>query len=180
MYGIVNKAIHELVRSRFGEKRWEVICVKAGFEEEEFIGLKSYPDQLTFDILQACSEELGIPQYDLMVQCGEIWIEHTAASGYENVLNLAGSNMVDFLYNLNIIHSRITNLMPQMRPPVFLVKKEYTTGLLLQYQSERTGMEPLAIGILRGLGRRFGLTVDVKLRGADPDDASFTLFEISW
>jgi guanylate cyclase soluble subunit beta len=168
------------VRNRFGEKRWEIICSKAGFEDEEFIGLKSYPDQVTLDILQACSEELGIPVHNLMELCGETWIEHTAASGYENVLNLAGSNMVDFLYNLNLVHSRISHLMPDMRPPSFKVKKESAKTIQLLYQSDRLGMEPLAVGILRGLGRRFGHSVVVNILGADPDDPASTLFEITW
>lgn len=180
MYGLVNKAIHELVLDGFGEETWEKICSRAGFPDEEFIGLKSYPDQLTLDILQAASQELDLPVSTLMEMCGERWIEHTAANGYENVLNLAGSNFVDFLYNLNVIHSKISNLMPDMRPPDFRVKKEFTTGIELLYHSGRTGMEPLAIGILKGLGRRFGLTVAVRNLGPDPENPSSILFDVNW
>ena len=96
------------------------------------------------------------------------------------MLNLAGNNFVDFLYNLNVIHSKISNLMPEMRPPEFRIKRELTTGIELLYRSDRSGMEPLAIGILKGLGRRFDLTVEVRNLGQDPENPACILFDVNW
>ncbi len=180
MYGLVNKAVQELIVHTHGKETWHSIRKKAGMEEEEFIGLKSYPDQLTYNLIAAGSEELGLPAEKILEMCGEQWISHTAAHGYGNVLNLAGSNMVDFLHNLNVIHSKITNLMPEMKPPVFEIKREFVTRVELLYKSERTGLEPLAVGILKGLGRRFGLDVSVRNLGPDLEFPGFTLFEVNW
>ena len=180
MYGLVNKAIQELVVRNFGEATWTKIREKAGFEDEEFIGLKSYPDSLSYELIGAGSEELGLPVETLLEMCGEMWISHTATHGYENVLNLAGDNMIDFLHHLNIIHSKITHLMPAMRPPVFKIKNEYVTRVELLYQSERKGLEPMAVGILKGLGRRFGLDVSIRTLGPDAENPGFILFDVSW
>ena len=136
MYGLVNKAMQELVTASFGDAAWKEIRREAGFDEEEFVGLKSYPDSLTYDLVRIGSEKLGIPQEALLEKFGEQWISHTAANGYENVLNLGGSNMIDFLHNLNSIHSKITHLMPSMQPPVFRVKNEFVTSIELLYFSE--------------------------------------------
>lgn len=180
MYGLVNKAMQELVTAAFGEETWNDIRKKAGFDEEEFIGLKSYPDSLTYDLLRIGSEKLGVPQEALLEKFGEQWISHTAANGYANVLNLGGSNMIDFLHNLNSIHSKITHLMPSMKPPEFRVKNEYVTRIELLYFSERPGLQPMVTGILRGLGKRFGLEVAIQNLGPDPDFPNNILFEISW
>ena len=37
MYGLVNKAFEELVRSRFGEDTWETIKRNAGVDIEAFV-----------------------------------------------------------------------------------------------------------------------------------------------
>lgn len=180
MYGLVNKAMQELVVSSFGEETWISIRKEAGFEDEEFIGLKSYPDSLTYDLVRIGSERLGVPQEVLLEKFGEQWISHTAANGYDNVLNLGGSNMIDFLHNLNNIHSKITHLMPSMQPPIFKVKNEYVTRIELLYFSERPGLQPMVTGILRGLGRRFGLEVSIQNLGPDPDFPGNILYEITW
>ena len=180
MYGLVNKAMQELVTTTFGEEAWHSIRRQAGFEDEEFIGLKAYPDALTYELVRIGSEQLGVPAETLLEKFGEQWISYTAASGYQNVLDLGGSNMVDFLYNLNELHSKITHLMPSMRPPVFKVKNEFVTRIELLYYSERPGLQPMVTGILKGLGTRFGLMVQVKNLGPDPDFPDNILFEISW
>lgn len=180
MYGLVNKAMQELVTASFGEDTWKEIRREAGFEEEEFIGLKSYPDSLTYDLVRIGSERLGVPQEVLLEKFGEQWISHTAANGYDNVLHLGGNNMIDFLHNLNSIHSKITHLMPAMQPPVFTIKNEYVTRIELLYYSERPGLQPMVTGILRGLGIRFGLEVQIKNLGPDADNPGNILFEISW
>ena len=180
MYGLVNKAMQELVTATYGEETWKEIQKESGFDEEEFIGLKSYPDSLTYELVRIGSERLGVSQEALLEKFGEQWITHTAAHGYENVLNLGGSNMIDFLHNLNTIHSKISHLMPQMQPPIFRVKKEFVTRIELLYFSERPGLQPMVTGILRGLGRRFGLEAQVRNLGPDPDFPDNILFEISW
>jgi len=180
MYGLVNKAMQELVTASFGEDTWNDIRREAGFDEEEFVGLKSYPDSLTYDLVRIGSKKLGIPQEVLLEKFGERWISHTAASGYDNVLNLGGSNMIDFLHNLNSIHSKIAHLMPSMQPPVFRIKNEYVTRIELLYFSDRPGFQPMVTGILRGLGIRFGLEVQIKNLGPDADFPQDILFEISW
>ena len=180
MYGLVNKAIQEKIEKAYGPETWKKIRLQAGFEEEEFIGLKAYPDELSYSLVESASKELNVPAEKLIELVGEEWISHTALNGYENVLNLAGDNMIDFIHNLDTIHNNITNLMPNMRPPKFRIKKEQVTGMLLQYQSEREGMQPMVVGILKGLGKRFGLEVSVKNLGPDPDEARQILFEVSW
>jgi hypothetical protein len=180
MYGLVNKAIQEKIEAAYGPETWKKIRLSVGFEEEEFIGLKAYPDDISYALVTAASAELGVPVDLLLELVGEEWISHTALNGYENVLNLAGNNMIDFIHNLDTIHNNITNLMPSMRPPKFRIKKESVTGMHLLYYSDRQGLQPMVIGILKGLGKRFGHEVSVKNLGPDPEYPDQILFDVNW
>jgi hypothetical protein len=48
MYGLVNQAIEELVRSNHGDAIWEVIKQRAEVQIEAFLGMEEYPDDMTY------------------------------------------------------------------------------------------------------------------------------------
>lgn len=53
MYGIVNKAIQDLVITKFGQEKWEDILDRSGIEEDFFISSEPYDDAITFKLAQA-------------------------------------------------------------------------------------------------------------------------------
>lgn len=59
MYGLVNKAIQDLVCDKFGEDKWAEIKKLSNFEDDFFIGLQSYPDALTYTLVHNASKVLG-------------------------------------------------------------------------------------------------------------------------
>ena len=59
VYGMVNKFLKIILTEDYGESCWSVIKAKAGVAEEYFIGMKQYPDQISYDIVLAASEVLG-------------------------------------------------------------------------------------------------------------------------
>ena len=58
MYGMVNKAIEQMVVMHHGEEVWEQIKEKAGTSIEVFISNESYQDELTYALVAAASELL--------------------------------------------------------------------------------------------------------------------------
>ncbi len=56
MYGIVNKAIEELVLSNFGEEKWELIKKRGDLELDFFISNQPYDDAITYQLAKAVSE----------------------------------------------------------------------------------------------------------------------------
>ena len=82
MYGLVNKAVEDLVISGFGEETWEVVKVKAGVEEEVFISNQTYPDEVTFNLVAAASEVLDLPVSEILISFGEHWVLKTAVESY--------------------------------------------------------------------------------------------------
>ncbi len=157
MYGLVNKAIQDLVCEKFGEDKWQEIKKLSGFEDDFFIGLQSYPDALTYTLVKNASRILGADASIVMETFGEYWILYTVNEGYGDMMELAGDNLPDFLNNLDMLHNRLNNIMPHLVAPQFSTRNETSNSIELEYRSHREGMAPMVVGLLRGLGKRFEL-----------------------
>jgi hypothetical protein len=180
MYGLVNKAIEDMVCNRFGVESWKQISERADTGIEMFVSMESYPDEITYKLVQATAEELKQPQEQVLEWLGEHWTLYTATEGYGEMLDLFGSNLKEFLLNLNNLHSRVGLIFPDLRPPFF--KTEEVPGektLLLHYHSERKGLAPMVVGLLKGLARRFKEDVAI-MQIANRSDTQHDIFRIEF
>ena len=180
MYGLVNKAIKDLITEKFGIEKWQEICQMSNFPDEDFIGLKSYPDKLTYDLVMNGSRVLGADASVLLEAFGEYWILYTAEEGYGNMLQLAGNTLPEFLANLDMLHLRVSNIMPHLVAPQFSVRNEKENSVELEYRSSREGLLPMVIGLLRGLGKRFGKEVQSKVIEEKNEQNGCYVIEVSW
>ena len=163
MYGMINKAIRDLVTTRFGEAKWLEICGKAGVADAAFINMVKYPDDSTYRLVGAASEALNTPAEQILEAFGEYWTVYSAEAGYGHLLDFAGDNLVDFLRNLDNMHTRLLLNFPALEPPSFRVTDVADGSLRLHYYSHRPGLAPLVIGMIKGLGKRFKTAVTVTL-----------------
>ena len=67
---MVNKAVQELITHEFGESRWLQIRQMAGVEDEIFVSTEPYPDEITYRLVAAASEVLGLPSARILEQLG--------------------------------------------------------------------------------------------------------------
>ena len=179
MYGMVNKAIQDLVTKNFSEEKWIAIKNKVGFEDDFFISMQSYPDQLTYDLVGAASEVLNLEQSAILEAFGEHWILYTAVEGYGEMLALSGSTLPEFLGNLNLLHDRIANIMPQLQPPKFSTKEIAENHIELTYESDRDGLSSMVVGLLRGLGKRFEKNCKIS-QISQKSESENDVFSVSW
>jgi hypothetical protein len=161
MYGLVNKAIVELIRSRFGEDTWVRVRTAAGVENDAFIGLESYPDAVTYKLVGAASEVLGLTAAQVLEAFGEYWVLYTGREGYGPLLESSGSTFQEALFNLDSLHTRVGMMMPALQPPSFLCTQEPDGLLRVRYTSTRAGLAPMVLGLLRGLGQLYRTHVEV-------------------
>ena len=152
MYGLVNRAVEGLVLSKFGEEAWKDIKAKAGVEVEEFVSMQQYPDAITYDMVGAASEVLGLEPAQVLHAFGVHWVLETAAKSYGPLMEAAGATLPEFLGSLDQLHSRVAVTFPQLRPPSFRVSDAEGSRLRLHYYSEREGLAPFVVGLLDGLG----------------------------
>ena len=106
---------------------------------------------------------------------GEYWVTYTADGDYKDIFNMAGNTFVTFLQNLNTLHTRVGAIMPNLNPPSFTCTDIGKNSLRLHYYSTRVGLSSMVIGLLKGLGNRFKMVVEVKqtafkVQGDDHDE----------
>ena len=162
MYGLVNKAVEGLVRTKFGDAMWDRIRSDAGLHDEPFVSMEQYPDATTYALVGAATKALGVDAAAILREFGRYWMQYTAEQGYGELLRSAGRTLPDFLHNLDQLHTRVQLMFPHLQPPSFAVSDAHEHGLVLHYHSDRPGLAPLVEGLLDGLGRRFGLTLAVR------------------
>ncbi|MEO8704254.1 MAG: heme NO-binding domain-containing protein [Kofleriaceae bacterium] len=174
MYGLVNKAVVDLVTSKFGAETWNKIKQKADVDIDVFVSMDGYPDDITYRLVGAASEVLGITPEQVLEAFGEYWVLYTAAEGYGPLLNASGDTLKEFLMNLDALHARVALTMPALKPPRFRLIDVDATTMMLEYHSSRKGLAPMVIGLLKGLGIRFKTEIEISHQPR-PEHDEFTI-----
>lgn len=162
MYGLVNKALKDLILHEYGDSVWDKVKKTANFYEDMFITMEPYPDQMTYDLVVATSKVLDVSPEKILEAFGEYWILYTAKEGYGELLTLAGKNLPEFLLNLDTMHSRVGLSFPYLNPPSFECSDQKDGSLILHYHSQRLGLAPMVIGLLKGLGKMFKVNLEIE------------------
>ncbi len=162
MHGLVNKAVEDLIRTKFGAHAWEQIANIAGIDDVGFISMDPYPDEITYGLVTAASKVLETPVDQLLEAFGEYWTLYTAREGYGDLLSISGDNFHNFLENLDGLHARIALSFPELKPPAFHCEHKDDGNLVLHYYSERPGLAPMVKGLVKGLANMFEIDVDIE------------------
>lgn len=162
MYGLVNRAVEGLIKEKFGEPTWTRICERAEISEPNFVAMDAYDDAITYALVGAASQELEMEPAAVLEAFGEYWTAYTIEEGYGDLLAMMGNTLEDFLENLDSMHARIGGTMPKLIPPSFEREPLDDGSSILHYRSEREGLSPMVLGLLKGLARRFEVEIQVE------------------
>jgi hypothetical protein len=180
MYGMVNKAVEDMVCMHHGEAMWDKIKAKAGVDVDVFMSNESYPDEVTYRLVGAASEVLAVPADKILEAFGEHWVLHTAQDGYGGLMGAAGKSLPEFLANLPNFHSRVAMIFPKLQPPRFECTDVTASSLRLHYYTHREGLASFVVGLMQGLGKMFGTPVTVRPLESRGAGADHDVFEVSW
>jgi len=161
MYGLVNQAVEELITEQFGRAAWQEVKAHAGVTDEVFLRMTPYPDSVTYRLVGSASVILGMPPDKLLEAFGEYWTLYTGRNGYGELFERGGRTFVEFMTNLHDLHTHVGASFPALRPPSFWCTDVTADRLRLHYQSEREGLAPMVIGLVRGLGGLYKTVVTV-------------------
>ena len=188
MFGWINDCTECLVLTKFGEETWHKIKEKAGCEVQDggFLRYKYYPDSDTVQLVVAASEVLGIGVDDVLFAFGDYFIDYVQENGYSNVLECLGSNLRDWLSNLNSLHDHLQASYPKgFVAPVFWSEddEESTEGaILVHYYSQRGSLlVPLVVGVIKKLAKVY-FDIEIKmdqLQLQDENEATNTSWRIT-
>jgi len=171
MYGMIHRALRSMVIEKEGISSWNEIEIIAKIGPGQMISAEIYEDELTLKIIESCSKVLNKPMEKILTEFGNHWIRFSDSGAFKDILNFTGGDIREFIVNLNRMHQAIRAVMPQAVMPHFGVLGESAGKLIVEYRSERTGLEPFVTGLLQGLLERFGIEGGVESNGRS-DDAS--------
>jgi len=180
MYGIVNKAIEDLVIANFGEDKWEAVKSRSGVDVDFFISNEPYDDDITYQLAGAVGEEMNMPVEKVLEAFGEWWILKTGKEKYGGLMEAGGSNLRDFLINLPIFHNRVMLIYPKLTPPEFKTSHIEANSIHIHYFSKRHGLQEFVRGLLSGLGKMYNTPVEVELIQSRDEGSNHEVFKVSW
>ncbi len=162
MYGLINKALKQFTEEKYGEETWNQVMQSLEIFDDTFPKFEYFSDDITYQIVGKLSEETGTSAEQLLQDIGKFWLKFIAIKEYENILRLGGNNFRQFIARLNRVHAGVQEKFPELQPPQFFLTDVEENSFVLHYHSQRDGLLPLVIGILKGLAEKFN--VDVKMR----------------
>lgn len=180
MYGIINKAIEDLVKFNFGEDKWEVILEKSGIEIDYFISNEPYDDEITYKIAIAVSEVMNITLDQVLFSFGEWWILKTTKEKYGSLLESGGNNLKEFLTNLPKFHNHIMVMYPKLTPPEFKTSNIEENSIQIHYFSKREGLQEFVRGLLSGLSKMYQCETTIDLISSRNNGDEHETYKVSW
>ncbi len=180
MYGMVHLGLAEMVQEQYGDAKWQEILDSADLSTHTIVSNASYPDEDTYALVGAAVEVLGIDAGELLRLFGQYWVLTTAARYYKTLMDAGGSNMTEFLLNLNSMHQRLSLVFTGYKPPGFSCSNISDSGLDITHETDRPGLTMFVVGLLEGLGERFGTPVEVEILAERGPSTQFDKFRVSW
>lgn len=175
MYGMIHRAIRNMIIEAKGEGVWDELARRSGFGPAEMISGEVYDDEVTLTLLAAASECLEIPADDLLVRFGRYWIIFAQRGSFNHIMDFTGKDIQSFIANLDRMHEGVQAVMPQARMPSFNVIENSLGKIAVAYKSQRSGLELFVLGLLQGLLDRFGLAGSVEQHGRRDGASIFVL-----
>lgn len=175
MYGMVQLGLEQMVRDVHGPDAWNDVLDRAGQRGVVYVSNQAYPDEVSYGLVGAAAEVLKEEPADLLDQFGRYWVAEFAPRHYQTLLDAGGADIASFISNLNDLHVRVGLIFPGYQPPRFEVEDVTDDTLTMHYFSHREGLTPFVIGLLRGIGDRFGVMVEVT-----QIDGDHPVFEVRW
>jgi hypothetical protein len=144
----------ELVEKQFGHDAWQQVLEAAGVPAtRKFLMIETTSDSDFENLLLATGQVLEWSEEQTSRAFGEHWCTVFAPRLYAQYFKRV-TNAHDFLLQMNGVHGRVAQGVPNINAPAF----EYEDGgpgrLVMKYCSERN-LEELWIGLIQGVGKAY-------------------------
>ena len=180
MYGIINKAVQDLVVHKFGEDMWSNVLEDSGLDIEYFISNETYDDSVTYRLMEVIVEKTEIPLPDLLKTLGEWWVIKVSKEKYGSLMESGGATLSEFLTHLPLFHNRVMLIYPKINAPEFRVSDVSENGLNVHYYSNRAGLKDFVVGIFEGLGKMYETPIDIEILSSRDEGSDHEVFKLSW
>ncbi|XP_049708855.1 guanylate cyclase soluble subunit beta-2-like [Elephas maximus indicus] len=125
-----------------------------------------YDDIITIKLIQEAQKVLGVSVEAILKVFGEYFFKFCKMYGYDRMLRTLGGNLVEFIENLDALHSYLALSYQEMNAPSFRVEKGADGKMLLHYYSDRSGLCHIVPGIIKAVAQDF-FDIDVNMEILD-------------
>ncbi|XP_076827686.1 guanylate cyclase soluble subunit beta-2 [Brachyhypopomus gauderio] len=153
-YGFINTCLRTLVVDKFGEETWDNLRLSAEVQDT-FMTYEVYDDDITLRLVREACRMLDVSSEVVLKLFGEYFFSFCKMSGYDTMLRTLGGNLVEFIENLDALHSYLALSYQEMIAPSFRVERTSDNRTLLHYYSERKGLHPIVPGIIEAVAKDF-------------------------
>jgi guanylate cyclase soluble subunit beta len=180
MYGMIHKAIRDMVKTVHGEEAWRAVLTESGAADGDFLSLRAYDDDIAYNLVGACSTILGASPAACLEDFGRFWILVTASQHYGDMMRSYGQDSFGLLNQMNEMHERISTTFSGYKPPHFTVEMRDETTCSLHYRSVRQGLSPFVIGLVLGLGEFYGEAISIDLESTNSEGGGeYSVFKVT-
>ena len=177
MYGMIHRAMRNMVHEELGEEAWLALEQKLKIGPMDLLTGKVYDDALTLDIITEAAAMLNLAVGQCLIEFGRYWIRYVDQGSLASVMNFTGQNLASFIQNLDRLHLAVGAAMPDARLPAFSTLCNDPGHIVVEYRSERVGLEPFVMGLLQGLMDRFHARGDIEVASRGEQ---FVIFDIRY
>ncbi|MEY3633951.1 MAG: hypothetical protein RLZZ61_361 [Pseudomonadota bacterium] len=163
MYGMIHRAMRQMVHEELGEDAWFALEQKLDIGPTELLTGMVYDDALTLQIVAEAAARLNLSVEQCLVAFGQYWIRFAGQGSLSSIMKFTGQDLASFIANLDRLHLAVGAAMPGAQLPSFAALENEPGHLVVEYRSDRVGMEPFVMGLLQGLMDRFQTRGDIKV-----------------
>lgn len=181
MIGWINLSVEAFIRESFGDEAWEAILARTK-HDSKWVSSIPYPDKITYDLVITGAELLGVTPAQALEAYGEYFVTYITKQGYDKVLLTLGSNLAQFLMNLNNLHLHLSMGMPAMSPPAFRCTHITPESLHLHYYSQRPALWPIVKGVIQAMAKvhfKYDITLQL-IQSRDAGDNDHEVFNVTY
>ncbi|GLD64771.1 guanylate cyclase soluble subunit beta-2-like protein [Lates japonicus] len=139
---------------RFGQDMWDKLSSLPG-AQDHFMTYTVYDDILTVGLVEEACSLLDISADVFLKLFGEHFFSFCKQAGYDTMLRTLGGDLIEFIGNLDALHSYLALSYQEMNAPSFRVEMTDDGKMLLHYYSDRKGLYHIVPGIMEAVAREF-------------------------
>lgn len=154
MKGAIVQCIGDLVKSNFGNDKWEKTLETAGISKTSFFTpIQNVDDEKVMKIIESVCKVANISPAQASDAFGDYWVNVYAPKLYGSYFKGANTSK-ELLLKMDDIHDKVTKNIPNALPPRFEYEWKNDKTLILKYKSKR-GLIDILLGLVKGVGKYY-------------------------
>lgn len=154
MKGAIVQCLGDLVKSNFGNDKWEQSLETAGMSKTAFfMPLQNVDDEKVIHIIESLCKVAKISQTQAAEAFGDYWVNVYAPKLYSSYFKGANTSK-ELLLKMDSVHDSVTKNIQNAHPPRFDYEWKDSRTMILRYKSNR-GLIDILMGLVKGVGKYY-------------------------